>query len=123
MGITYIILIGGVICRDSINMEPKVTYIVYVNCILLIHGNVYLTGRAGRSEFRIPSWANDFTSLKRSDRLYGLGVVSWPGREADLAPMLRMSGVTTLLPLCAFAAWAGRNVLLPSVDGLFRTRI
>jgi hypothetical protein len=74
--IAYIILIGGVICRDSINMEPKGTYFVCVNCILLIHGSVYLTGLAGRSGFRIPSWINDFSSPKRPDRLCGLGVVS-----------------------------------------------
>ena len=125
--IAYIILIGGVLCRDIINMEPKGTYFVCVNCILLIHDNVYLTGLAGRSGFRVPSSANDFSSPKRPDRPCGLGVVSWPGREADhhhhLASRLRMSGVTPLFPLCAFAGWTGRNLLLPSVDGLFRTRI
>jgi len=84
--INYIILIGGVICRDNINMEPKGTYFVCANCILLIHGNVYMTGRAGRSGFRIPSWANDFSSPKRSDCLCGLGFVSWPVRKADHSP-------------------------------------
>jgi len=124
---TYTILIGGVICRDSINMEPKWTYFVCVDCILLIHDNVYLTGRAGRSGFRAPLWANIF--LLQSAKIVSLASGLLHGRgdklitHHHLAPRLIMSGVTPLLSLCAVAAWTGRSLFLPSFGGLFRTRI
>ena len=71
--------------------------------IRLIRGSVRLMGIAGRSGVRIPSWANDFSFSKRSGRLYGLGVVSWPGRK--LITDYYLMKVHPLLPLCAFAAW------------------